>query len=52
MQETALDVRHSELKRELKEIKGAWQQLEVARAEDREDAAPRDTLYGAVMLAL
>ena len=32
-QETALDVRYSELKRELKEIKRARQQLEVARAD-------------------
>ena len=42
----------SELKRELKEIKRAWQQLGVARAEDRQDAASGDTLYAAVILAL
>ena len=49
-QETFLDVRYSELKRELKEIKRARQQLEVAGAEDREDVATGDTLYGAAFV--
>ena len=38
-QKAALDVRYSELKRALKEIKRTRQQLEVAPAEDREDGA-------------
>ena len=49
-QETALHVRYSELKRELKEIKRSRQQLEVARAEDREDVVTGDTLYGAAFV--
>ena len=38
------------MKRELKEIKRARQQHEVARAEDREDVATGDTLYGAAFV--
>ena len=45
-----LNDRYSELKRELKEIKRARQQLEVAAAEDREGVATGETLYGAAFV--